>query len=55
MDQAVYTMVKERGLTIYDYFAREELAVANAVPTAEGPSSWQWSICPSPFTAPRSW
>ena len=36
VDQAVYTMVKERGLTIYDYFAREELAVANAVPTAEG-------------------
>ncbi|MFQ9472065.1 MAG: dipicolinate synthase subunit DpsA [Oscillospiraceae bacterium] len=26
----------ERGLTIRDYFAREELAVANAVPTAEG-------------------
>ena len=25
-----------RGLTIHDYFAREELAVANAVPTAEG-------------------
>ena len=24
------------GLTIYDYFRREELAVANAVPTAEG-------------------
>ena len=25
-----------RGLTVRDYFAREELAVANAVPTAEG-------------------
>jgi len=25
-----------RGLTIHDYFAREELAIANAVPTAEG-------------------
>ena len=25
-----------RGLAIHDYFAREELAVANAVPTAEG-------------------
>lgn len=34
VDQAVYAMVKERGLVIYDYFAREELAVANAVPTA---------------------
>ena len=29
-------MAKERGLTIHDYFEREELAVANAVPTAEG-------------------
>ena len=36
IDQAVSAMAKERGLTIYDYFAREELAVANAVPTAEG-------------------
>lgn len=36
VDQAVYGMAKERGLVIYDYFAREELAVANAVPTAEG-------------------
>lgn len=26
----------ERGLTLLDYFAREELAVGNAVPTAEG-------------------
>lgn len=26
----------ERGLTFCDYFAREELAVANAIPTAEG-------------------
>ena len=29
-------LARERGLTIHDYFAREELAVANAVPTAEG-------------------
>lgn len=27
---------ERRGLTLRDYFAREELAVANAVPTAEG-------------------
>ena len=27
---------EERGMTIHDYFAREELAVANAVPTVEG-------------------
>lgn len=29
-------MAKERGLTLHDYFAREELAIRNAVPTAEG-------------------
>ena len=27
---------EERGLVLHDYFAREELAIANAVPTAEG-------------------
>ena len=32
----VHEMAKERGLTIKDYLCREELAVANAVPTAEG-------------------
>ena len=32
----VQALASERGLTIHDYFAREELAVANAVPTAEG-------------------
>jgi len=30
------TAAAEFGLTIHDYFTREELAVANAVPTAEG-------------------
>lgn len=29
-------MAKERGLLLQDYFAREELAVLNAIPTAEG-------------------
>lgn len=29
-------MAKERGLKLCDYFAREELAVKNAIPTAEG-------------------
>lgn len=29
-------MARERGILLRDYFAREELAVANAVPTAEG-------------------
>ena len=36
VDQEVEDLARERGLTIHDYFAREELAVANAVPTAEG-------------------
>ena len=34
-DQAL-RVAQARGLTLHDYFAREELAVANAVPTAEG-------------------
>lgn len=29
-------MAQERGLVIHDYFAREELAIRNAVPTVEG-------------------
>lgn len=29
-------MARERGLILRDYFAREELAVMNAIPTAEG-------------------
>ena len=29
-------MAEERGLALADYFAREELAVLNAIPTAEG-------------------
>ena len=32
----VQALAGERGVTIHDYFAREELAVANAVPTVEG-------------------
>lgn len=35
-DPATLAMARERGLLLHDYFAREELAVANAVPTAEG-------------------
>ena len=33
---AVAALAAQYGLTIHDYFQREELAVANAVPTAEG-------------------
>ena len=36
LDPQTLALARERGLTIQDYFAREELAVANAVPTAEG-------------------
>lgn len=32
----VYTLAKQFGIRITDYLSREELAVANAVPTAEG-------------------
>lgn len=36
VDPQVQALAQARGLTVYDYFAREELAIANAVPTAEG-------------------
>lgn len=35
-DEALRTAAAERGILLRDYFAREELAVLNAVPTAEG-------------------
>lgn len=34
VDRDTRAMAQARGLTLYDYFTREELAVANAVPTA---------------------
>lgn len=36
VDAMTASLAAERGLTIHDYFAREELAVENAVATAEG-------------------
>ena len=36
VDGPVQALARARGLFIHDYFAREELAIANAVPTAEG-------------------
>lgn len=36
VDGALRAMAQERGLALHDYLAREELAVANAVPTVEG-------------------
>ena len=36
VDEESAELARRRGLAIHDYFAREELAVANAVPTAEG-------------------
>ena len=36
VNDVCHALAHERGLHITDYFAREELVVANAVPTAEG-------------------
>ena len=36
VDPDSLALAKERGLALEDYYAQEELAVANAVPTAEG-------------------
>ncbi|NCB63294.1 MAG: dipicolinate synthase subunit DpsA [Clostridia bacterium] len=36
VDHDLMELGKAHGLLLFDYFAREELAVANAVPTAEG-------------------
>ena len=35
-DEGLRGLARERGLVLRDYFAREELAVLNAIPTAEG-------------------
>ena len=36
VSDALEDLAADRGLALHDYFRREELAVANAVPTAEG-------------------
>lgn len=36
VDPALREQLTRRGLTIHDYFSREELTIANAIPTAEG-------------------
>ena len=36
VDSNTASLAAKRGLVLHDYFAREELAVANAVPTVEG-------------------
>lgn len=36
LSPALLAQAEEKGLTVVDYFAREELAVANAVPSSEG-------------------
>ena len=36
VDPAIARGAMDRGLVIHDYFAREELAIANAIPTVEG-------------------
>lgn len=35
-DRDLYKLAQEFDVSLFDYFSREELAVANAVPTAEG-------------------
>ena len=53
VDPVTAALAAERGLTIRDYFAREELAVANAVPTAEG--AVQIAMEQLPITIPVSY
>ena len=36
VDPVTHALARERGITLQDYFTREELAIANSVPTAEG-------------------
>lgn len=36
VDLSTADLARARGLTVHDYFAREELQIANCVPTAEG-------------------
>ena len=36
VDPATDALAQERGLSLHDYYTREELVVANCVPTAEG-------------------
>ena len=36
IDPATNALAQERGLTLHDYYTREELVVSNCVPTAEG-------------------
>ena len=52
VDPDCAALAGERGLTVRDYFAREELAVANAVPTAEG--ALQLAMEHLPITIHRS-
>ena len=56
VDPATAALAAARGLTLHDYFAREELAVANAVPTAlaKGHRGFPASNRPeSPVTTPE--
>ena len=52
VDPDCAALAEARGLTVRDYFAREELAVANAVPTAEG--ALQLAMEHLPITIHRS-
>lgn len=48
VDPATQAMARDRGLVLHDYFAREELAVANAVPAA-----WNMGHRHIPFICPE--
>ena len=43
---------KDCGFNIYDYFTREELSIANAIPTAEG--AIEIALSETPFTLHKS-
>ena len=55
VDAETAALAAERGLTILDYYAREELIVANAVPTAEGVLQVALREMPIPSTMPGFW
>lgn len=43
---------RQKGIKVFDYFEREELTVANAIPTAEG--AIEIALCETPYTLHNS-
>ncbi|GHV11816.1 dipicolinate synthase subunit A [Clostridia bacterium] len=52
-DDTAASLAKERGVTLADYYDREDLAVLNAVPTAEGAVSIAMNASPSTVSGSR--